>query len=115
MEGCWQLSSDYAVQEINTGEITRFKYWKICFDSDGNGTQTMRSTNGAICKGRLTGRMPGNGKLTMREPGNLQCDNGSSIYRRNITCTLDNKGNAQCDTYQPETKGSSAATLRRAR
>ncbi len=115
MEGCWQLSSNYAVREINTGQITRFKYWRICFDSNGNGTEVMRSTNGVRCKGRLKGKMPGNGKLTMREPGNLQCDNDSSIFRRDITCTLDGAGKAQCDTYQPETKGRSAATLRRAR
>lgn len=115
MEGCWQLSSNYAVREINTGEITRFKYWRICFDKNGNGTEIMRSTNGVRCEGRLKGKMPGNGKLTMREPGNLQCDNQSSIFRRDITCSLDTKGKAQCDTYQPETKGHSAATLRRAR
>lgn len=114
MQGCWELSSDYAVREITTGEITRFRYWSICFGKDGNGTETMRSTNGVVCTGRLTGRMPGNGKLTMREPGNLQCDNQSSIFRRDITCTLDARGTAQCDTYQPETRGRSAATLRRA-
>ncbi|MFV0514493.1 MAG: hypothetical protein ACK5MY_12835 [Jhaorihella sp.] len=114
MAGCWLLSSDYAVREINTGEITRFRYWRICFDKNGNGTETMRSTNGVVCTGTLTGRMPGNGRLTMREPSNLQCDNRSSIFRRDITCRLDARGNAQCDTYQPETNGRSAATLRRA-
>lgn len=114
MEGCWELSSDYAVREITTHEITRFRFWRICFDKDGNGTQEMRSTTGVVCRGAMTGRMPGNGKLTMREPGNLQCDNQSSIFRRDITCALDPRGNAQCDTYQPETNGRSAATLRRA-
>ena len=114
MAGCWLLSSDYAVREINTGEITRFRYWRICFDENGNGTETMRSTNGVVCTGTLTGRMPGNGRLIMREPSNLQCDNRSSIFRRDITCRLDARGNAECDTYQPETNGRSAATLRRA-
>ncbi|MBK0326931.1 hypothetical protein I5535_06435 [Rhodobacteraceae bacterium F11138] len=114
MEGCWQLSSDYAVRDINTGKITRFKYWRICFDKNGNGTEQMRATDGARCNGRLTGRMPGNGSLIMREPGNLQCDNGASIFRRDVTCKLDARGNAQCDTYQPETRGRGEATLRRA-
>lgn len=115
MEGCWQLSSDYAVREINTGEIEHFRYWRICFDRNGNGTQLMRSTKGARCEGRLTGRLPGDGRLTMREPGNLRCDNGASIFRRDINCRIDARGNAQCDTYQPETNGRSSATLRRAR
>ncbi len=115
MEGCWQLSSDYAVREINTNLVTRFKYWRICFDENGNGTEIMRSTDGVVCEGTLSGQIPGNGKLSMREPANLDCDNNTSIFRRDITCTLDNDGNAQCDTYQPETNGRSAATLRRAR
>ncbi|MEY8827760.1 hypothetical protein AB9K34_04990 [Sedimentitalea sp. XS_ASV28] len=114
MEGCWQLSSNYAVRDINTGRITRFKYWRICFDKNGNGTEIMRSTDGVKCEGRLTGRMRGNGTLTMREPANLRCGNGSSIFRRDVTCKLDSRGNANCDTYQPETNGRGAATLRRA-
>ena len=115
MEGCWLLSSDYAVREIRTGEITRFRYWRICFDRNGRGTEEMRSTTGVVCKGRLSGRMPGNGRLLMSEPGDLRCDNDSSIFRREITCRLDDRGRAQCDTYQPETNGRGAATLRRAR
>lgn len=115
MEGCWQLSSDYAVRDINSGRITRFKYWRICFDKNGNGTELMRSTNGVRCEGRLSGRMRGNGTLTMREPGNLRCSDGSSIFRRDVTCSLDARGNANCDTHQPETNGRGAATLRRAR
>ncbi|MFD3189410.1 hypothetical protein ACFMPD_03940 [Sedimentitalea sp. HM32M-2] len=114
MKGCWQLSSDYAVRDINTGRITRFRYWRICFDARGNGTEQMRSTSGVRCNGRLTGQMRGNGTLTMREPGNLRCDDGSSIFRREVTCKLDRRGNANCDTYQPETQGRGAATLRRA-
>lgn len=114
MEGCWQLSSNYAVRDINTGQITRFKYWRICFDKNGNGTEIMRSTNGVRCEGQLSGRMRGNGILTMREPGNLQCSDGSSIFRRDVNCKLDARGNANCDTHQPETNGRGAATLRRA-
>ncbi|MFC3117668.1 hypothetical protein [Jhaorihella thermophila] len=115
MEGCWLLSSDYAARDIDTGAITRFNYWRICFDRNGRGTEEMRATNGISWKGRISGRMPGNGRLTMREPGNLRCGNGMYVFRRDITCSLDAKGLAQCDTYQPETNGRGSATLRRAR
>ncbi len=115
MEGCWLLSSDYAARDIDTGAITRFNYWRICFDGKGRGTEEMRATNGTSCKGRISGRIPGNGRLTMREPGNLRCDNGMYVFRRDITCSLDARGLAQCDTYQPETDGRGSATLRRAR
>lgn len=114
MEGCWELSSNYDVREINTGEITRFRYWQICFDANGNGREVMRATNGVTCEGSLKGRLRSK-KLTMREPGNLQCSNNSSIFRRDITCRLNANGQANCDTYQPEINGRGAATLRRAR
>lgn len=114
MEGCWQLSSDYAVREIRTGLITEFRYWRICFDAAGNGTQEMRATNGVSCKGTVSGRLAGDGRLTMRESGNLKCDNSSEIYRRDITCTLDASGTARCETYQPEVNGRGVAILRRA-
>ncbi|MCF6231884.1 MAG: hypothetical protein L3J36_02090 [Rhodobacteraceae bacterium] len=115
MEGCWELSSNYSVRHVRTNKITRFKYWRICFDANGQGSEIMRSTDGIVCKGNLSGKLPGNGKLTMREPGNLQCDNDSYIYRRDITCTLDQDGSAKCKTYQPETQGRDTVTLRRAR
>lgn len=113
MQGCWELSSNYDVREINTGEITRFRYWQICFDANGNGHEEMRATNGVTCKGPLKGQL-NDETLTMREPGKLQCSNDSSIFRRDITCRLNGKGGANCETLQPEINGRGAATLRRA-
>ena len=113
MEGCWELSSNYDVRDIRTNRITRFRYWQICFDENGNGREVMRATNGTRCEGRLSGTL-NNGQLSMREPGNLQCDNGSEIFRRDVFCTLDAQGVANCDSLQPEINGRGSATLRRA-
>lgn len=113
MEGCWELSSRYNVRDIRTGKITSFRHWQICFDARGNGREVMRATDGTRCQGQLRGQLSG-GRLSMREPGNLQCDNGSEIFRRDITCGLDARGNANCDTFQPEINGRGSATLRRA-
>lgn len=114
MEGCWELSSRYDVRDIRSGKITRFRYWQICFDAAGNGREVMRATDGTRCEGRLSGRLAG-GQLSMREPGNLQCEGGSEIFRRDITCALDDAGTANCSTFQPEINGRGSATLRRAR
>jgi hypothetical protein len=73
----------------------------------------MRATNGTECRGNLTGSISG-GSLTMREPGNLRCSDGSYVYRRNTTCSVDAQGNANCQSHQPETNGRGSATLRRA-
>ena len=114
MEGCWELSSQYDVHHIRTGEIISFRDWRICFDGQGNGRETMRATNGLTCEGVLSGDI-GEGRLSMREPGNLICANGFEIFRRDITCALDAQGVANCSTYQPEIDGRGQATLRRAK
>ena len=113
MEGRWELSSNYDVRDIRSDRVTRFRYWQICFDAQGNGREIMRATDGTQCSGALSGQL-GQGQLTMREPGNLQCDNGSEIFRRDITCTLDSAGRANCESLQPEINGRGRATLRRA-
>lgn len=113
MEGCWELQSEYNVRHIRTGEITSFRDWRICFDAAGNGREEMRATNGVSCEGQLSGRI-GSGQLSMAEPGNLICSNGFEIFRRDITCSLDAQGVANCSTYQPEIDGRGTATLRRA-
>lgn len=113
MEGCWELQSDYQVRDVDTGDIVQFNHWRICFDENGNGREEMRATDGTLCEGVLTGAI-GDGRLTMREPGKLQCDAGWFIFRRDITCALDAAGAAQCETFQPEINGRSSATLRRA-
>ena len=112
MEGCWELSSQYDVRHLRTGEIISFRDWRICFDANGNGRETMRATNGLTCEGVLSGEI-GDGTLAMREPGNLTCANGFEIFRRDITCALNAEGVASCDTYQPEIDGRGRATLRR--
>ena len=101
------------VVNIRTGAITSFRYWQICFDRNGKGREVMRATNGITCEGPLSGQLRG-GRLTMREPGNLQCSDGFEIFQRDITCSLDARGVANCDTYQRQGNGRGKATLRRA-
>lgn len=113
MKGCWQLVSVYKTSNIRTGRLTTFKDWRVCFDGNGNGRQTMRATNGVTCDGTMRGRIDNRKRLVMRESGNLMCSNGSYIYRRNITCNLDSAGRANCVSLQPEVGGRGTATLRR--
>lgn len=113
MEGCWELQSQYDVTDRRSGAVTRFREWRICFDASGNGREVMRATNGQTCEGRLSGRV-GDGTLTISEPRNLPCSNGFYIYRRDITCSLDAAGTANCSTFQPEINGRGAAILSRA-
>lgn len=114
MEGCWQLSTKYDVRHVRTGVITSFRYWQICFDRNGVGRETMRATNGVTCSGPLRGRLSRN-RLRISEPGNLKCSDGFEIFQREITCSLDARGTANCETYQRQGNGRGRATLRRER
>ena len=113
MKGCWRLVSEYQTSNIRTRKLTTFRQWNVCFDDKGNGRQTMRATNGVKCDGTLKGRIDGRKRLVMRERKNLRCSNGSYIYRRDITCTLDSAGRANCVSVQPEVGGRGTAILRR--
>lgn len=114
MKGCWQLISVYKTRDIRTGKVTTYKNWRVCFDGNGNGRQTMKATNGVTCSGTIRGRISRN-KLIMNESRNIQCSSGSFIYRRDVTCTLDAQGRAHCVGIQPEVGGRGNAVLRRAR
>jgi hypothetical protein len=114
MEGCWMLDSDYATVDRRTGRETHWREWELCFDTTGQGRETMRSTRGDVCDGAVTARFGAPGRFSVIEPDNLQCSGGFFIYRREISCVLDAQGRAQCDTYQPETGSRGDARLRRA-
>ncbi|WP_342078218.1 hypothetical protein [Yoonia sp. SS1-5] len=102
LEGCWQLEQTLTVEDIQTGALTIFDDWQMCFDANGQGQQIMRSNNGIICEGGVPGQFDDGGQLLIAEPGNLQCSDGSFIYRRDISCGIGADGYLSCTARQPE-------------
>lgn len=111
--GCWDFDLTYRTRDVDTGEIRTYDQWQMCFDETGNGTQTMRSTDGIVCNGTVTARYSGSG-LDLIEPGNLSCDQGGYIHQRKIFCTPAAGGRATCETVQPETNGEAVVGMSRA-
>jgi len=116
LEGCWDLDSDYRTRNVDTGLITDYSRWHMCFDGTGHGTQTMQGTDGTTCQGPVEGRFDAEGRLMMDDGAPLQCSNGGTIFRRVITCRLDDTGRADCLSRQPfdGRGGASEVGLRRA-
>ena len=114
MEGCWELDSDYETRNVRTGRITRYPRWSICFDDQGAGYQQMFGDDGRICQDHVTGAFSEEGKFTVTEPANLDCSDGSFIYRRDTYCELKQDGRAECRSLQPERGTDAFAALRRA-
>ena len=113
MEGCWVLDSEYIIRDRTTGAPSPQQEWRVCFDAQGRGTQSMQSQDGTRCDGTITGTFDAQGRLVMREPGNLQCSGGVFIYERETTCTLNDRGEAVCESRQPETGGSGTVRLKK--
>lgn len=116
LEGCWDLDSDYQTQNVNTGRVTDYNRWHMCFDDSGRGTQTMQGTDGTTCQGPVEGRFDNDGRLMIDDGAPLPCSNGSQIFRRVTTCQLDDTGRADCFSEQPfdNRGGTSDVGLRRA-
>jgi hypothetical protein len=115
LNGCWDLDSNYRVQHIQTGAITHYTQWRMCFDATGRGTEEMTATNGTRCNGNVSGRFDAGGHLGIDEPGNLQCSDGTMIFQRVLNCALSGDGTASCTETQPELGRTSTVRLRRSK
>lgn len=102
LEGCWQLDSDYSTVNIQTGAVTRYNEWQMCFDAQGTGYQVMRSPDGTTCQSSVTGAFNTRGELTIDDLDRVPCTNGTGIFRRETICTLDEQGRANCASRHPE-------------
>lgn len=103
LEGCWQLEQSLTFENRTTREETVFNDWRMCFDENGQGQQTMTSADdGITCTDDVPGQFDGSGALVISETENLQCSDGSYIYRRDINCTVDDEGFLSCRARQPE-------------
>lgn len=113
LEGCWQLDSDYRVRNSQTGAMTEYTEWQMCFDDAGRGAVDMQATNGTSCQGDIAGRFDAAGQLVLEESENLPCSDRTAILRRVITCSLAQDGAADCASHQPSADLTAQVRLRR--
>ena len=114
LEGCWQLDSDYEVQEIRTRVISKVVDWRMCFNAEGSGDQDFRFDSGTTCESGSRARFNDAGQLVILDPGNVHCSDNSCIFRREIVCDLQQDGTADCLSTQPERgSGHSSVTIRK--
>lgn len=114
LEGCWSLESELEFR-LGDGDTQPFPEWNVCFEegSDGAGTQVMRSDDGMLCEGPIQGAFNADGALVMTEEGDLVCNDGTEIFQRVTTCSVDDRGLAVCESVQPRTGGRGSFNLKR--
>ena len=105
LENCWELvGNQYEVENINTKKITTYHTWNLCFDAEGTGSQKLISSVNE-CQGNISAEFNSDGSLQILDEADLECDSGHIIFRREMTCTLDDFGKAKCTGYQPDRPG----------
>jgi hypothetical protein len=117
LTGCWELVSDYTMEEVSTGEPMPVQDWEICFADDGAASQTMVFASGLQCHGRATADFPDDDTLQIDDAGNMTCPGWGQLLARATTCTLGGDGTAQCvsrDVARPD-HGVATVTIRRRR
>ena len=101
LKNCWKLTGDqYEIEDVNTGSITTFHNWELCFDENGAGNQKLVSTS-INCSGNITAKFNDDGSLQILDETDVNCSNQSIIFRREMKCTLNLAGRAKCGAYQP--------------
>ncbi len=114
LEGCWNLDSNYRTRDVDTGRIDTVRSWRMCFDRNGRGTQTMVYDNNRRCTGPVTGRFEGQ-TLLIDDTADLPCDDRYRILHRLARCERSNENRAECESRNvrnPAAPGS-RFTLRR--
>lgn len=102
MEGCWELDQTLTINNVETGEDVFYDDWRMCITADGRAEQIMTSQQGDSCEGSLSAEFSGDGDLQLIEPANLGCQSGFEIFRREITCELNDAGFLECVSVQPD-------------
>ena len=114
LEGCWMLDSDYQLADRDTGAISEVVAWEMCFDSAGNGSQTLVFDDGTQCRSsQVTAAFADDGNLVMSDNTDVSCEENWLIYERTMTCVLDAAGTASCVSSQEETGSRTPVRLHR--
>jgi hypothetical protein len=114
LEGCWELDSDLSFIDRVTNELREAEGWNMCFDAQGNGSQTLSLAGDVTCSSdRVSAAFDASGDLVIRDNADLECSDNTYVFERIITCALAVDGTAACQSRQPETGSQSSLSLRR--
>ena len=95
VEGCWTLHSDVVFTRIWNRTQVRVASWRICFNAQGAGTQTVTYENGASCVGDATATFNA-GTLVIETGQNVRCSDQGFVLHRITVCERAGDGTGSC-------------------
>lgn len=115
LEGCWSRISNMTVRDIATDRALPVATWRICFDRQGTGSQTLTLQNGSQCTGSVQATFADNRLVTQA----ARCTGPSfgTFVRSEQVCTRVSDDEADCvgrDLEGPELgRGTAVSRFRR--
>ena len=94
LEGCWSNVMEMRTRDYETGRVGRVRSWRLCFDRQGRGRQSLVWTDGARCDGPIRARFEGS-RMRIEEPENCSAP-GRSLYRARWECERLDDSEASC-------------------
>ena len=104
MEGCWILDSDFTLYDVRTGEPAPVTSWRVCFDANGHGQQTLKFSNGFQCHSAIAAKFRNAQELALDDMQDVPCNNSKRILRSISVCRLNSENKAIC--ISKDTRGS---------
>jgi hypothetical protein len=102
LDGCWNRRTNMVLQDIHTGERITATRWTMCFDQQGQGSQTIVMSDGRQCTQPLRARFEG-GQIRIDEIGrcNFSGRQGQTFNSR-FECTRLDENRANCVRIERE-------------
>ena len=95
LEGCWTLTTGIRVGP-NAASMVPVRTWRMCFDGQGAGQQTMVLESGASCEGPLAASFDGGDQLHVTQPRSCTGP-GLSLNRSDMQCRRISDSEATCN------------------
>ena len=97
LQGCWHRQTDMETREVGSGQRRTVDSWKLCFDSDGAGFQTVVWTDGGSCHSAVAASFRADDTLVL---DTQECQRvGYRLLALSIACRWQNPTQADCPAY----------------
>jgi len=79
LEGCWHRYTNLVTRNLTTGEKMSVREWKICFNRQGQGEETIVWSDGQRCQNRMQAQFNPDGDVNIRDLERCRSAQGSLV------------------------------------
>lgn len=95
LEGCWHSSTRMETRDLATDRVHAVEEWRLCFDRNGRGHQSIRWTDQSVCTGPQSANFLQDDQLLLQDTARCGAS-GRNLRRGTFTCRRINDTEATC-------------------